>query len=151
MDKQPTLQERIQLQLSGIPNIFQSIPPYYRRDIEAALLQALRDYAEDKRKDKRHIDDLSFLYYQERQPEKSCFERGYDVALHDILCDLPKTCSKCSANIPRYKDVQVDNFTLCPTCAQNLGAKCQKDVPYSSYLSASNQCGACKGPCSWSK
>jgi hypothetical protein len=43
-----------------------------------------------KRQDENHLDDVSFLFYQGRQPEKKIFEKGFKCTLDELLEDLKK-------------------------------------------------------------
>jgi RNA polymerase-binding transcription factor DksA len=138
-----TLQEKIQLQLSGIPNFFNTVPPYYKRDIETAVIQAFKDYLTEK----------GNQYDQKYEETNNEHYIGAKFSIRELLQELAKTsnCDKCSAPIPEGKETKYANFTLCPACAQHLGSKCQKGVTYNTYITSSGQCGVCKGPCSWSK
>ena len=38
--------------------------------------------------DGNHLDDVSYLFYQEHQPEKGIFEKGFKIAINELLEDL---------------------------------------------------------------
>jgi hypothetical protein len=49
------------------------------------IVKALGQFVTEKRQNEQHLDDVSFLFYQERQPEKKIFEKGFNCALDELL------------------------------------------------------------------
>jgi hypothetical protein len=52
------------------------------------IIKALGQFVTEKRQDKNHLDDVSYRFYQERQPEKRIFEKGFNCALDELLEDV---------------------------------------------------------------